>query len=292
MELVRPENLRIYFRFVESCLTQRIKEEQEFQAGRNNKADARKDMFHHIFQAKDPETGNLGYSKGELFSESDLLIIAGSDTTSTVTAAMFFYMTRFPPVYERLLAEIRNKFSSSEEIHAGPNLMSCRYLRAFIDETMRVGPPVSGDLDRQVVKDGITVDGHFFREGTKVGVSLYSLQNNENIIQDPFVFRPERWIVDETKGVTAESVAAVESIFYPFSYGPRACPGKQLAYLEMTITMAKILFLADVQAVEGDDLGAGNPNLMWGRRNNMNYQLYDYFVAARDGPVVQFKARA
>ena len=200
-------------------------------------------------------------------------------------------MTRFPLVYEKLTAEIRSTFASSEEVHAGQQLTSCRYLRAFIDETMRMSPPVNSELSREVMQGGFTVDGHVFKEGTNIGVSMYSLHHNESVIQDPYVFRPERWILNEKNGVTAESIAAVESAFSPFSCGPRACPGKNLAYLEMTITMAKLLYLADVQAVEGSDLGAGRANMMWGRRNKMQYQTYDYFVAIRDGPKVQLKAR-
>ncbi|KAL8784413.1 MAG: hypothetical protein Q9195_009058 [Heterodermia aff. obscurata] len=219
MEYMRPQSITTYFKWVESCLTQRIKEEEDLQNGLVDKAGVRNDMFHHIFQAKDPETGNLGYNKGELFSESDLLIIAGSDTTSTIFAGMFFYMTRFPLVYDRLIAEIRSTFTNSEEVHAGQQLTSCRYLRAFIDETMRMSPPVTSELSREVLQGGFTVDGHVFKEGAKVGVSSYSLHRNESIIQDPSVFRPERWILDEKNGVTAESIAAVESAFYPFSSG-------------------------------------------------------------------------
>ena len=135
-----------------------------------------------------------------------------------------------------------------------------------------MNPPVAGDMNREVMQGGLTVDGHVFKEGTNIGVSLYSLHRNESIIQDPSVFRPERWILDEKNGVTAESIAAVESAFYPFSYGSRACPGKNLAYLEMTITMAKILYLGDVRAVEGSELGAGRTDMTWGRRNKMHYQ--------------------
>lgn len=215
-----------------------------------------------------------------------------SDTTSTIFAGMFFYMTRFPLVYERLTAEIRGTFANAEEVRAGQQLTSCRYLRAFIDETMRMSPPVTGDLTREVMQGGMTVDGHVFKEGTNVGVSLHSLHHNESIIQDPSVFRPERWIPDEKNGVTAEVIAAVESAFYPFSCGPRACPGKNLAYLEMTITMAKLLYLADVRAVENNDLGAGSPNMIWGRRNKMHYQTYDFFVSTRDGPMVRLMARS
>ena len=197
-----------------------------------------------------------------------------SDTTSTVLAGMLFYMTRFPLVYERLTAEIRSTFTNTKEIHAGQQLTSCLYLRAFINETMRISPPVTSELNREVMQGGFTVDGHVFKEGTNVGVSMYSLHHNDDIIQDSSVFRPERWILDDKNGVTAESIATVESAFYPFSCGPRACPGKNLAYLEMTITIAKLLYLADVRAIEGSEVGAGRPEMTWGRRNKLQYQTY------------------
>lgn len=59
----------------------------------------------------------------------------------------------------------------------------------------------------------------------------------------------------------------------------------------MSITMAKVLFFYDVQAVRGDDLGAGKSELMWGRRNKETFQTWDMFVASREGPMVQFRYR-
>lgn len=55
--------------------------------------------------------------------------------------------------------------------------------------------------------------------------------------------------------------------------------------------MAKLLLLAEVRCVEGDDCGAGRPDLIRGRRNKMQYQTKDWFTSAREGPRVQFKAR-
>lgn len=248
-------------------------------------------MFHHLFQAKDPETGGPGYAQQELFAESDLLVVAGADTTSTTFAAMFFYLIKNPRVYGILAGEIRNTFKATEDIHAGPQLNFCRYLRAFINEALRMNPPVPGDLNREALAGGMTIDGHFVREGTNVGVSSHSLHRNEDIFADPAVFRPERWIPDEKSGVTVESVAASEAAFAPFSIGPRGCPGKTLAYLEMSIVMAKVLYLSDVQAVEGDDLGAGMAHLIWGRRNKANFQTKNTFVSVREGPMARFRSR-
>lgn len=291
MERATPADVQAYFKFTTGCLQNRLDEEKAMQGKGLDEDNVRKDMFHYLFRAKDPDTGGPGYNQQELFEESNLLVAAGSDTTSTTFAAMFFYLTRNPKVYERLTNEIRKTFNSSADIRAGPQLSSCRYLRAFIDESLRMNPPVAGDPNRRALAGGVTIDGHHVQEGTNIGVSIYSLQHNEDIFPDPFVFRPERWIPDESTGVTAESVAACESAFAPFSIGPRGCPGKNLAYMEMSITMAKVLYLSDVQAVEGDDLGAGKAHLIWGRRNKAIFQTKDTFVSEREGPRVRFKSR-
>ena len=292
MKAAAPKAIRLYLAFIDSCLTQRIKEEKEFRYGEEDSNTLRKDMFHHISKAKDPESGGVGYTREELFEESNLLVLAGSDTTSIVLAAIFFYLTRYPNVYAKLTKEIRETFASAEEIQAGPKLVACRYLRACIDETMRLTPPIPADLEREVLKGGLIVDGQPLKQGHKVASAIYSLHFKEDHFPDPFAFKPERWILDEKAGITPESLARSEAAFMPFSIGSRACPGKNLAYLEMSIAMSKCLYRFDVRAVEGNEVGAGSTSLMWGRRNKKHFQTFDYAAASRDGPMVQFKSRA
>ncbi|KAL8804216.1 MAG: hypothetical protein Q9200_005909 [Gallowayella weberi] len=291
MEMFAPKNVLAYMRFVESNLSSRIAQEIKEGEKNSNPADAREDMFHHLFHARDPETGGPGYRMEELFEETNLLVIAGSDTTSTVIPAMFFYLTRHPEAYQRLTSEIRTAFGSAKEIRAGPKLASCRYLRAFIDETMRMNPPVSGDMQREVLAGGITIDSRYIPKGINVSVSSYSLHHNEDTFPDSFKFDPERWIANEKTGMAPAGIAASESGFAPFSSGARGCPGKNLAYLEMSITMAKALYLCEVRALEGNEIGAGKPGLMWGRENKNHFQTWDVFVSLRQGPLVQFKGR-
>ncbi|KAI4176008.1 MAG: hypothetical protein LQ343_001290 [Gyalolechia ehrenbergii] len=290
-EIARPKGAQLFLNFRQSCLTSRLKQEIDSQEKQVDTGDVRKDLFHHLFRAKDPLTGGSGYTEQELQEENNLLMVAGSDTTSTVFTAMLSYLTRNPTVHERLASEIRATFSNANDVQSGSKLNSCQYLRAFINEAMRLNPPVTADMNREVLPGGLTVDGHFLQEGTNVGVAPFSPHRNQTVFREPFAFTPKQWIPDEKTGITAASVVVCESAFRPFSIGSRGCPGKQLAYLEMSITMAKVLFLYDVRAVEGDDLGAGRSELMWGRRNTENYQTWDVFVSTRDGPQVQFKSR-
>ncbi|KAL8916335.1 MAG: hypothetical protein Q9172_006355 [Xanthocarpia lactea] len=161
-------------------------------------------------------------------------------------------------LYRKLTREVRTSFENADKIHAGPQLTSCRCLRAFIDETIRMNFPVNGDLNREALAGGITIEGQHLPEGTNIGVSVYALHYNEATFPELFMFQPDSWIVDEQTGTAPAGVAASESGFTPFSVEPRGCPGKNLAYIEMSITMAKVLYLCDVVTVEGSDLGSVN----------------------------------
>ena len=275
---------------VDSCLSQRIKDEQHRRQNKQpTNKDGSKDLLHYLLQADDPE-GGPGFTPLELRGETELLLSAGFDTTSAVVAAMFFYLARNPSAYTKLGQEIRQTFHSVDDIVTGPQLSSCIYLRAVIDETMRMSPPGVAEGIREVLPGGITIQGHFIKQGLNVGSALYALQHHQEVFGDPFMFRPERWIVSES--VPAARVAEAQSAFYPFSTGSRACPGKRLAYQEMAIAMARVVFRLEFAAVAGDGRGVGGPELMWGRRNKTQWQVDDALVVARDGPLIRFRPRA
>ena len=129
----------------------------------------RQDLFSHILAAKDPEKGR-GFSMDELWGESTLLIIAGSDAISTGMAAVFYYLGRHLEAYSKVCHEVRSTFSSPDEVRTGEKLTSCRYLRACIDESMRMSPPVGGALWCEVCAGGITIQGRYIPKGYDVGI--------------------------------------------------------------------------------------------------------------------------
>jgi cytochrome P450 len=251
----------------------------------------RRDFFYHLLKARDPETGQ-GFTTPELWGESNLLIIAGSDTTSTAMAATLFYLVRNPSALTLVTEEIRSKFSNVEDIHQGPLLTSCTYLRACIDEAMRLSPSVGGLLPREVLPGGMTIDGESISAGIVVGTPHYTIHHNPSYYPDPFAYIPERWIASEMSGVTEQHVAVAQSAFCPFSIGPRGCIGKGLAYIEMTITLARVLFLYDVRRAQGIvDPGEGRRGAEWGRHREGEFQLVDTFTSLKEGPMVEFRRR-
>jgi cytochrome P450 len=261
----------------------------------------RKDFFYYLLKAKDPETG-LGFSMQELWGESNLLIIAGSDTTSTALASAIFYLVHNLTCLSKATAEVRNSFTDVEVIKPGEQLNNCHYLRAVIDEGMRLSPPVGGLLPREVLPGGLTIDDQPIPERAVVGVPHYAIHHNPSYFPDPFGFHPERWLVasknergEWSEGATKEEIDRARSAFAPFSLGPRGCIGKGMAYNELTTSLARLLWLFDMRlATEregGGPLGEGREGLEWGRQRKGEYQLRDSFTSLKDGPVVVFRKR-
>lgn len=210
-------------------------------------------------------------------------------------AATLFYLVRNPTTLRKVTAEIRDKFDSLEDIHQCPQLNSCHYLRACIDEAMRLSPSVGGLLPREVLPGGMTIDGEQIPEGTVVGTPHYTIHHNPAYYPNPFAYVPERWIAgaEEKGGSNEEKVHLAQSAFCPFSIGPRGCIGKGLAYVEMSITLARVLFMYDLRRAQGvEDPGeGGKEGAEYGRHRREEFQLVDTFTSLKNGCMVEFRRR-
>lgn len=188
----------------------------------------------------------------------------------------------------RALTQLSSTFKSTQEIVGGPKLNSCTYLYACIEECLRRLAPVPSHVPRVVLAGGMTVDGHFFPEGTVVGVPQYALHHNTRYYTEPFQFCPERWVVSATNPQSA--IDEMRRAFEPFGVGVRGCIGKNLGYLQLKLTLAHLLYRFDIRECEDEKgVGAGRKGLGIGREREDEYQLWDALGAERDGPVVEVR---
>jgi len=278
--------------YAAACMNKRIAKEEE-------KA-VRKDMMHYILNAKDPETSQP-FSQLELEAETSLLIAAGADTTSSSLAAAFFYLTlpSSEPILQYLQQKLRKDFAEVSSI-TWSAIKKHTYFRAVVEEILRFSPAVPSELPRTIIeKPGIEIAGEFIPAGTTVGCSAYVLHHDETAYPEPYAFKPERWIPDDLETHLAEpsplqgadQIARAREAFCAFSLGSRGCVGKQLAYMELSLALARVLWTFDMRrAVEqvttrtkGEADQAGLP---W---HEEEYQIKDVFLTIRDGPLVQFK---
>ncbi|KAF7541484.1 hypothetical protein G7054_g568 [Neopestalotiopsis clavispora] len=231
--------------------------------------------------------GDSRLSKAEIRAECVTLVVAGSDTTSAALSSTLFYLSRNEHAYERLCREIRDRFQSRDQIRIGPQLNTCTYLRACIDEALRMSPPAGGALWREIAPGGMIVNNLTLPPGLDVGVGIYSLHHNEEYHPEPFKYRPERWIVGEF-GVSKESLELARSAFVPFSSGPRGCLGKSFAYHQLTLVLANIICGFDFYAADRDTNSA---YVLKHPGGNEEFLLKDHITGAKDGPILNLKMR-
>jgi len=220
-----------------------------------------------------------------------LTSLEGSDTSRVVITSTIFYCLHNPDTLELLKTEIRIAFDDVEEICIGKRLDSCHYLRACIKEAMRLSPPLGAIMPRQVLSGGIHVDGHFFPACTEVGTPVYALHHQERYHPDPFAFKPARWSADPSGACSEDSVSPSQSAYCPFGIGPRTCAGKALAYTEMSILLARIVFLFDLRLSQDCRPEEGRSSWASARRRKKEFHVFDSIVALHDGPMVEFKRR-
>lgn len=186
---------------------------------------------------------------------ASLLVVAGSETTATFLSGVSYYLCREKDAYRKLAEEVRGTFSSYDEItgHATDRLP---YLKAVIDEGLRIYPPVPVGMPR--VSPGETVDGEYLPEGTECYTTSWAATKNEKNFHDPYKFKPERWLDPECKDKKEAS--------QPFMLGSRVCLGRNLALMEMRVILAKIFFAYDFELMDKD--------LDWDRDNTV-YTLWN-----------------
>ncbi|KAM5463519.1 hypothetical protein MauCBS54593_007513 [Microsporum audouinii] len=283
-KVIFPEAIRardIFVQFVDEMLRQ----------GTKHAAKTGRGVFAILSKSNDPETGQP-LKMRELGGESATLIVAGTDTTSTALAACLFYLSHYRSSCDRATAEVRAVFESSEDIRMGPLMSKCVFLRACIDESMRMSPPAASSLWRESEETGATVDGEYIPPGIDVGTCIYSIHHNPLYYPRPFSFRPERWLSADTNEGQVD-IRLARSAFNPFSIGPRSCIGKSLAYVELQLVLAHILWRFDIRLASGElgKTGEGKEGAEFGRHRIDEYQLWDHLTAAKHGPFLEFSPR-
>ena len=148
--------------------------------------------------------------------------------------------------------------------------------------------------------------------GVDVGTCIYAMHHHPAHFPDSFAFRPERWLREvlafgeQSAPLDASSVTAPEvnnlrvehllewqyAAYTPFSLGPRGCPGRMLALMEIALVIARTLWELDLRVapdLQNGRLGGGVSGLTGGRGRLEEYQLWSHVTAASEGPVLQFR---
>ncbi|EKG16602.1 Cytochrome P450 [Macrophomina phaseolina MS6] len=135
------------------------------------------------------------------------------------------------------------------------------------------------------------MDGEAVPKGVDVGVNPYAVHHNEDIFPDSFTFKPERWIISSDN--PKETVEKARHIFSVFSFGTRACAGRNMAYTELSDTIARVAWYLDLRSADGslEALRGGYFGSDYGQHREKEFQLREHLTCSHDGPFLRFRVR-
>ena len=171
------------------------------------------------------------------------MLLAGEDTTANTLAWMIHLLWQNPQALAKATAEVRRVCADGEPPTID-QIVQLDYVEACAHETMRL-KPVAPQNAMQALHDTTLGDVHI-EEGMVVMAVMRRDSVSERHIHDASSFDPERWLADGNPGQTASSA---KRISMPFGAGPRICPGRFLALVEMKMAMAVLLSRFDIQDV-------------------------------------------
>jgi cytochrome P450 len=229
----------------------------------------RGEKINDIFSAlMDDTSGNAhNLEWGEVVAEISLAI-SGSSSTSNSIASTMQLLIENPDKLQKLQEELDEALDPDEAVAPYDQVKYLPYLRAVIDESLRLYPPISHGLPRETPPEGMQIGRDWIAGNTTVSISAYVAHRDPCAFTDPEAFRPERWLGEEGK--------QLQTNFIAFSAGARGCIGRPVSYLMSTVLLASLAHRYDFSRFD--------PKWKPYRRETMNLIL---------GPVpVELKKRA
>ena len=194
-------------------------------------------LIESMIAARDTE--GSGVDDADVAGNVLTMLLAGEDTTANTLAWMIYLLSRNPEALRRAREEVAGR-----DLRKYENIMALPYVEACINETMRL-KPVAPILMLEPIRD--TKLGELeVPAGALLMCLMRAGATDERRFADAGAFDPERWL-------SGPSASSAKRVAMPFGAGPRLCPGRYLALLEMKMVMAMLLARFDIESVTTPD---------------------------------------
>jgi len=190
------------------------------------------------------------------------MMLAARDTTATLLSYTCYMLAMYPAVMIRLREEVHASHGTSGNA-TYDGLKELKYLRAVLNETLRLFPPVPLN-NREAQRETVipTRDGPIYipRKGWQFVWSVSSIHKRKDLWgPDADEFIPERWLDDRAKEIATDPFR-----FIPFNAGPRICLGQQFAYNQASFVMVRLLTFHSFQVAQAEAAPRGSlPPAEW-----------------------------
>ncbi len=209
---------------------------------KKKKSNATNDLLSMLIEARDEDTGEQ-MSDIQLRDELLTIYVAGHETSGYAIAWSIYNLCKHPEAYQKVKEELNTVMIDGKLTIE--NYQQLKYLRAVIDETLRLYP--TAYIIGRESKEIDDVNGVEIPKEIMTLISVYHLHRNPNEWQQPNNFIPERFL-------DKQHPLANVNAYFPFGAGPRMCIGFYFALMEITIVLANLFYHFDIKLVEQQEI--------------------------------------
>jgi cytochrome P450 len=179
------------------------------------------------------EAEQLPFTDRDIVANVFTLLLAGEDTTANTLAWAIKMFMDHPEAFDAVRAEVDGRLGSDTIPVNFAQASDFPLMDAFANETMRLKPVAPINVfgtKRETVLGDILLPA-----GSGVVLLARRLATREAYFHHADQFQPERWLA-----ARAATGAHYPRAFTPFGGGPRYCPGRNLALLEIRLVLAMV----------------------------------------------------
>jgi cytochrome P450 len=181
-----------------------------------------------------PNDGLLAhFVKGDFITSNDAEILAtlvgllmgAQDNIAAAAAWALAFLAQNTDIQEQIRNEVATIGSAAIDLH------NCAFLRASVNEILRLCPPAPANQPR-ALKHSVTIAGHDLPRGTFVFNSFYNMHHDPAVFAEPDKFDPTRFL---------DGALERSPNFTPFGHGPRNCVAQGMAMQQLMAMLVGIL---------------------------------------------------
>lgn len=190
------------------------------------------------------DEGEAAFTDEEIYGNVLTLLLAGEDTTANSLAWMMHFMVEHPGIQAQMRREAEQVVGPVGMLGQLQEAERLKYIEAVTHETMRL-KPVAPIFFLETNEDVEAGDVSIPKATPVMLLTLHPALQDAHFTAAA-QFKPERWM---DAAPSPENIHNAKA-FVPFGAGPRFCPGRNLALVEIKMVMAMLCSTFDLTKPE------------------------------------------
>ncbi|KAH3826034.1 vitamin D(3) 25-hydroxylase-like [Dreissena polymorpha] len=168
------------------------------------------------------------------------LINTSTLTSRGVISGVYFLLTHFPDVQDRIYQELI-AVVGADRTPAVADMSMMPYTQACILETLRFQSHLPITATHTNLTDDVELEGYHIPRGASVYGNLWLVHHDDRVWSEPWKFKPERFLGADGSLLHKDPSLQQMRYFMPFGEGHRSCMGVRVTYDRMFLFVTLLL---------------------------------------------------